>query len=291
MEICGQQLDAGVVERIAGIARSAPGDSRRALSRRICEAMGWRAANGRLQEMSCRKILKHLESQGIIGLPEVNERFSFQQRSQRHGADILEVPRIACGLKELGSVEVVPVSSRYAKASRIWNELMDGYHYLGSGPLCGAQIRYLIRNEREEYLGGLSFSAATWRLKVRDEWIGWSERARRANLGQVVLNSRFLILPTVQVPHLASHVLSLAASRLCDDWEARYGLRPMLIETFVDGTRYKGTCYRAANWIYTGQTKGRTRNDQNRTMQAPIKDVYVYPLSKRFDWELCHDNA
>jgi hypothetical protein len=247
--------------------------------------MGWRSANGQLQEMSCRKILKHLESQGIIELPEVTETYSFQQRSARHKAEVPEVPRIGGSLKELGAVEVFPVTSRYATSSRIWNGLMDGYHYLGSGPLCGAQIRYLIRNEKEEYLGGLSFSAATWRLKVRDEWIGWREGARRSNLGQVVLNSRFLILPSVQVPHLASHVLSLATSRLCDDWEARYGIRPMLIETFVDGTRFKGTCYRAANWIHLGQTAGRRDAYPNGKISDGKKEVFVYPLTSGVSWQ------
>lgn len=285
MEINGQQLDVSVIERISSIVRSEPSDSRTALSRRVCELMDWRSPNGQLQEMSCRKVLKHLESQGVIKLPEIEASYSFQTRSEISKAGIFDMADISCSFKELGPVEVVPVSSRYAKASHIWNALMEEYHYLGSGPLCGAQIRYLIRNERGEYLGGLSFSAATWRLKARDKWIGWSEKARRANLGQVVCNSRFLILPTVRVPHLASHVLSLAVARLCDDWESRYGLRPVLVETFVDGTRFKGTSYRAANWIYLGQTAGRKNAYFNGKIPDGKKEIFAYPLTAGIDWQ------
>ena len=162
MEISGQQIDASIIERITGIVKSERFDSRSALSRRICELMDWRSSSGRLQEMSCRKVLNHLQSDGIIALPETGETYLFRERSVSNRSSTFEAPGITCGLKELGNVEVVPVSSRYAKSSGIWNEIMDAYHYLGNGPLCGAQIRYLIRSEAGEYLGGLSFSAATY---------------------------------------------------------------------------------------------------------------------------------
>ena len=292
VEISGQQIDASIIGRITSIVKSERFDSRTTLSRRICELMEWRSSNGRLQEMSCRKVLNYLQSQGIIALPETAETYSFRERSVSNRSSTFEAPGITCSLKELGNVEVVPVSSRYAKSSGIWNEIMGTYHYLGSGPLCGAQIRYLIRSEAGEYLGGLSFSAATWRLKARDKWIGWSEKARRENLCQVVCNSRFLILPTVRVPHLASHVLSLCVGRLCDDWEARYGLRPVLVETFIDGRRFKGTSYRASNWIHLGQTAGRSTAYANGKVSDGKKEIFVYPLTGGTSWQrkLCSES-
>jgi hypothetical protein len=165
--------------------------------------------------------------------------------------------------------------------------MMDRYHYVGAGPLCGAQIRYLIQRFDGEYLGGLAFSAAAWQLEARDHWIGWSPRARQHNRDKVICNSRFLILPWVRVPHLASHVLSLCRKQLVEDWHARYGIEPVLMETFVERKRFKGTCYRAANWIDVGTTSGRSRQDRNRTFSAGVKDVYLYPLNRKAKALLC----
>lgn len=152
---------------------------------------------------------------------------------------------------------------------------------LGDGPLCGAQLRYLIGSD-QGWLGGLSFSSAAWRLGVRDEWIGWSEATRGARLSRIALNSRFLILPSVQVPHLASHVLGLATRRLAADWQQRYDDKPVLVETFVDSSRYRGTCYPAANWVELGMTEGRGRQDRARQEQVARKHVFVYPLQRNW---------
>ncbi len=135
--------------------------------------------------------------------------------------------------------------------------MMTRHHPLGSGPLCGAQIRYLVKSATHGYLGALSFSAASWALADRDRFIGWSEEARRANLGLVVNNSRFLIAPGVKVKNLASHTLALAMARLPGDWEQRYSIRPLLAETFVDPRHFAGTCYKAANWLHVGHSAGR----------------------------------
>lgn len=168
--------------------------------------------------------------------------------------------------------------------------MMDTHHPLGAGPLCGAQLRYLVESAAG-VLGGLSFSAAAWRLFARDRWIGWDDASRAAGLAKIVANSRFLILPTVKVAHLASHVLSAALSRLPADWQARYGVCPVLVETFVDTARYRGTCYRAANWIALGQTQGRGRQDRTHGNAGAPKDIWVYPL--RTDWRahLCTERA
>ena len=169
----------------------------------------------------------------------------------------------------------------------VWNELMGRHHYLGRGPLCGAQIRYLMKSSQYGWLGGLAFSAAAWRVGARDRWIGWSEQARGENLRKVVCNSRFLILPQVKVPHLASHILSLCAKRLPQDWVERYGVEPVLLESFVERSRFKGTCYKAANWQNVGSTCGRGRQDRERRFSVPEKDVYVYPLVHNAREMLC----
>jgi hypothetical protein len=153
-------------------------------------------------------------------------------------------------------VELVAVEAG-SREAQTWRALMAREHYLGDKPLCGAQLRYLVRSEPYGWLGALAFTSASWALKARDQAIGWDDAARRHNLRRVVANARFLIRPGVQVPNLASHVLGLASRRLPADWEARYGVRPLLLETFVDPTRFSGHCYRAANWMDVGKTSGR----------------------------------
>jgi hypothetical protein len=175
-------------------------------------------------------------------------------------------------------VELVQVGSADSKVARLWNGLMERHHYLSSGPLCGAQMRYLVKSGGGEWLGALAFSSAAWRVAARDRWIGWSEQGRREHLEEVICNSRFLILPWVRVPHLASHVLSMSLRRVGRDWQERYGVEPALVETFVDRERFLGTCYQAANWRYAGKSQGRGRQDRERAVSVSEKDVYVYAL-------------
>ncbi|MGH9445568.1 MAG: IS4 family transposase, partial [Terriglobia bacterium] len=255
-------------------------------SRHVCELLDWRALNRKFQEVSCRKALLELHRRGLLVLPRAEEGCF-----RRSGSELPEpseerqrpVPELRCALEELGEIRIVAVSSRYSQTSRIWNDLMQRWHYLGKGPLCGAQIRYLVESSRHGWVGALAFSAAQWRLKKRDESIGWSEAARRAHLPQVVGNSRFLILPGVQVRNLASRVLSLCLARLGKDWTERYGYAPVLVETFVDPRRFTGACYRAANWQHVGQTVARPTAYRNGKVAEGPKDIYVYPL--RGDWQ------
>jgi hypothetical protein len=184
-------------------------------------------------------------------------------------------------------VELVLVVSADSEASRTWNDLMDRYHYLGSGPLCGAQLRYLIRSKEQGWMGALSFSSAAWNVQARDEWVGWSREQREKNLNLVVANSRFLIVPQWRVPHLASHVLGLAVRRLRADWRGRYGYEPVLAETYIDKERFEGTCYRAANWIELGETQGRGRQDAAHRHRCSVKRIFVYPLDRRARERLC----
>jgi hypothetical protein len=268
------------VQRVAATIEAEPSISRRELSRRVCDWLDWRDPKGKLRDMACRTALLELERRGLVELPAPSCVPSFVARSVGGSSKGVppKVAKLRCSLEELGLVEVVPVSSRYGKDSATWRALLEHFHYLGAGPLCGAQIRYLIRSAAHGVLGGLSFSGATKRLKNRDEWIGWSETARRANLRFVVCNSRFLIAPGVEVANLASHVLGLAAKRLGEDWQQRYGYEPVLLETFVDGQRFSGTCYRAANWRCLGQTAGRSSGFSNGKKPTGSKEVFVYRL-------------
>jgi len=288
MWLSGQWFGSDLVERIAATLDAEPAMSRSALSRRVCEWLEWRAPDGKLREVGCRKALLELERRGGVQLPAREEVASFKPEATKRRSPP-EVAEVRCRLDELGEVAVVPVTSRYSKSSEIWNGLMEAYHYLGAGPLCGAQVRYLVRCSSYGWLGALSFSAATWRLKSRDKWIGWSEGARVANLQQVVCNSRFLLAPSVEVPNLASHVLARSVHRLARDWRERYGYEPVLVETFVDGQRFAGTCYRAANWEWVGQTAGRADGYRNGKRSTGKKEIYVYPL--RADWRkvLCYE--
>lgn len=225
--------------------------------------------------MSCRKALGKMQAAGIIHLPQPTHRFAFTHPAQSTLEPV--IPSLDCSLADLGEVRVYPVSSRHARESKIWFALIERYHYLKNSHICGSQIRYLVWS-KYGYLGALSFSSATWALTCRDRYIGWTEGARRAHLEQVVCNSRFLLLPKVKVPNLASHVLSLALSRLPADWEQRYQTQPVLVETFVD-PRFDGTCYKAANFTYVGKSAGRR--------DRKPKQVFLYPLARGWQKILC----
>ncbi len=276
MEICGQQFSIATITRLRQTVKREPGLSRTQLSRRVCEWLDWRSANGKLKEMSCRVALLKLERRGVMQLPTVA---SFPgQRPIGVPRLVRPKARVERELEELKPVELVGVGDQ--KASRIWNGLMKE-HPLGAGPLCGAQLRYLIHSESHGWLGGLAFSAAAWQLKARDRWIGWDQPARRKHLHLVIANSRFLILPQLRVPDLASHVLGQALKQVGRDWQQRYGYEPVLVETFVDREHYEGTCYRAANWVEVGTTQGRGRQDRSHASGLAVKQILLYPLHRQ----------
>jgi hypothetical protein len=180
---------------------------------------------------------------------------------------------LACRVDEVVDLELVLVTAATSEWSGVWNKLMATYHYVGYRPLVGAQVRYLIRSAHG-WLGAVGWSAAAWHVGARDAWIGWSAAERQAHLHQVVCNSRFLILPWVRVPNLASRVLALCAQRLPQDWQAAYGYAPVWLESYVDRARFAGTCYRAANWVCVGTTQGRGRQDRAHRQAVPVKAVY-----------------
>lgn len=289
MRLCGREFDAPTIAKVQEIVAADPSMSRRTVSRRVCESLGWRAQNGKLKEVSCRKALLELERRKLIRLPAPRSSCFEPRRSEGKAEPPLESLEVRCRLEELGEIRIVAITSRYSQASKAWNRLMTQHHYLGKGPLCGAQIRYLVESSRYGWVAALAFSAGQWRLKKRDEYIGWTEGARRANLERVVCNSRFLIRPGVEVANLASHVLSRCLGRLAEDWTQRYGYAPALVESFVDPSRFAGTCYQAANWERVGQTAGRTTPQRNGKVTEGRKDIYVYPLCRDWKAVLCRE--
>lgn len=261
-------------------AASEEGMSRNQLSQIVCQRLNWRHHDGRLKEMNCRKALLTLHRRGNLALPpplptDFTEKRAFKGFHQEP---------ISSSLKELGTVEVLLVKGE--KLSQLWRTMMRDHHPLKDGPLCGAQMRYLVRSSAG-WLGGLSFSAPAWRLEERDHWIGWTDEDRALRLSKIVCNSRFLILPSVIVPQLASHVLGLVLKQLRSDWLSRYGIQPVLVETFVDQSHWKGTCYRAANFIDLGLTQGRGRQDRQNESKLSRKQILVYELTKDWRAELC----
>ena len=277
--IGGRVFSDEILSRIAQTVKAEPTISRRQLSLRVCEWMEWRNAAGLLQDMGCRKAMLAMHRRGVIQLPEVTKRFNFQQAKRSVAPP--PIATVECSLADLGEVELVRVTTR--PLSALWRGMMDAHHYLGSGPLCGAQLRYLALSEGYGWIGGLSYSACARRVERRDDWIGWTPEARKRNHIRVVNNSRFLIPPSVRVRNLASHLLARCQARLADDWKAKYRYRPVLLETYVERGRFTGACYRAANWVHVGTTGGRGRQGTGAT----IKDIYVMPLDAEWQTTLC----
>lgn len=256
------------------------GLSRAELAATVCELLGWRRASGRLKSRECLDVLAELEAAGAICLPQkLRRRPQGRQTSVPSTALGDAQPVLSASLGELQPVVLRVVEGRAEHA--LWRELVGRYHYLGHATAFGASLRYLVEVQRpvSAIVGCLQFSSGAWRMAARDGWIGWSDRQRQERLAAVVQHSRFLLLPWIKVPHLASHVLAKAARRLPADWQSRFGVRPLLLETLVDSRRFAGTCYRAANWIELGETTGRGRQDHaHRREGADPKRIFVYPL-------------
>jgi len=266
---------------IQEVVASCDGLSRMELARTVCELMGWRRRSESLKARECREFLEKLEARGLMILPA--------RRAGRPVGRQTQVPMTSRGeagapiigsARDVGELEIERVQR--GEARQLWRELVGRYHYLGHAVPFGAHLRYLIYGHRPErtVLGCIQFSSAAWRIAVRDEWIGWEQSARVRNLNRVVSNSRFLVLPWVSLKNLASRILSEAVRRMAVDWKRGYGVEPLLVETLVDPTRYRGTCYRAANWIELGATRGLGREDRRRLGQPVVpKTVLVYPLA------------
>lgn len=260
--------------------------SRHELARTICEALGWVRPNGRLKARECYEYLEVLESKGLVRLPARRQQRPRGPTSIVYTEAGREQPRREGELSDVAPVTLGLVANAEDRA--FWRELVDRYHYLGHKVAYGAHLRYLvfISRPRRDVAGCVQFSSPARWLAARDRFIGWDDSTRQKNLPRVVNNSRFLILPWLRIKGLASHVLSLAARVVVDDWEEAYGARPVLLETFVERERFEGTCYLAANWVEVGTTAGRGRMDRHKKAAEPAKRCLVYPLARDFRRQL-----
>ena len=285
--VCGQIFAHEVLQRINAAVSEQPQGSRAELARRVCDWLDWRTEGGKAKAMNCRVALGRLAKRGLIDLPAPLRSVRF--RGSSFARTRLDVPwRLEGSVQELRGLKLVLVSSKDSELDLQWKKLVATHHYLGYRPLCGAQLRYLIGSDKG-WLGALGFSAAALHLKARERWIGWSHAARQSHLGQVVANSRFVIARGVRIPNLASKMLGLAQKRLPQDWAQAYGYRPLLLETYVESKRFAATSYRAANWIYVGQSCGRGRQDRTHREKKPIKDIYLYALAPDCQKRLCEE--
>ena len=284
---CGQVISQDLLSEISVIVETFPKLTRTELANTICELFSWKRPTGKLKTVECRQFLERLDARGILQLPACNHKFIRQTKSsidRTRRTDCQSI--ISAKLSALTPLWLNRV--RNYDQRQLWYEYMDRYHYLGYQIPFGAHLRYFIQSTiSQARLGCLQFSSPAWRMAARDGWIGWSDEQRRRNLQKIITNSRYLIFPWVQVKNLASSVLSLAVKTVPNDWFDCYGCRPVLIETLVDQKRYAGTCYRAANWVFVGETSGRGRMDrENKRRGTAVKSIYLFPLYKRFREEL-----
>lgn len=284
--IQGRRLGSADIDVVRRFLASEPGWHRTRLSRELCEIWGWRNEAGRLKDMACRTLLLKLERRGLIRLPA-------RKRPDPNACRNRLTLHVACDrtpvegpLNAVRPVRVETLGEGHADLG-LFRSLLQAHHYLGLRNSVGENLRYLAWDRHGRPLACLLFGAAAWKAKSRDESIGWSVAQRERKLSRVANNARFLILPWVRIPHLASHLLSTVARRIDADWRQKYGHGIVLLETFVDRERFRGTCYRAAGWIHAGATAGRGRNDRHATFSVPVKDIYLRPLCPDFRRRLC----
>lgn len=263
-----------------------PGWNRTRLSRELCRHWDWRNEAGRLKDMACRTLLLKLERQGAIRLPVRQGPSPNAFRNRRPVEMAHDQFPITGAVSVLRPLRIEVLGERHPDLA-LFRFLLQRYHYLGLRNGVGENLKYLARDRQGRPLACLLFGSAAWKAKARDLFIGWDTVCRQQRLARLTNNTRFLILPWVRVPHLASHLLSLVARRLNADWLAKYGHPIELLETFVDRERFRGTCYRAAGWQHVGATTGRSRNDVDNTLRVPVKDIYLLPLTDDFRRRLC----
>jgi hypothetical protein len=288
--IQGRRIGEAEIAQIRGLIEENLQWSRWRVSQALAQRWQWYAASGQLKDMAARTLLGKLHDRGLIVLPE-RRRAPVARRSDP-GPDLFEavplVPVMA-SLSALQPLQIQVVGPKDADYRRFQGYLRQ-HHYLGHRGPVGQSLAYLIRSRARVDLACLLFGAAAWQCAGRDRWIGWTAEQRAQGLPFIANNSRFLILPSVVVPQLASHVLAQIARRIGQDWQQRYGHPVHLLETFVQPDRFQGTCYQAANWICVGQTTGRTRQNQHHrdnAVHAPVKDIYLYPLTADARHRLC----
>jgi hypothetical protein len=281
----GRALGGAELEQIRGLIAGHGQASRYRLSRLLCEAWDWRSPAGQLKDMAARSLLLKLAQRGWVQLPACRRVSPNRMRHKRVPPPPPVCETVAAPLAALQPLQIEELSEGPAEQP-LFESLLHHHHYLGYTSAVGMNLKYLVRDRQGRPVACALFGSAAWRCAVRDRWLGWDPATRARHLQRVTNNTRFLILPGVQVPHLASHVLGQLTRRLRADWQRKYQAPLSVVETFVDSSRFAGTCYRAANWVAVGRTQGRTRQDRFHRLQVAPKAVYVYPLVSHFREEL-----
>jgi len=275
---CGKTWSDDDIERIRVLVAGAPDVNRAGLARQVCETFNWRRPDGQLKAMSCRLAMLRMHRAGLIELPAPQLVRGIPRKQFTSEASDPQPP-FEGSLKDLSGLRLELVARGQPLA--LWNEYISRYHYLGYGIIPGAQLRYFIK-AGERVLGAMGFGGAAWKVAPRDRFIGWTAEERQSRLHLIVNQTRFLILPWIRCQNLATKSLALVTRRLPSDWEKRYGYRPVLMETFVDVTKFHGTCYKAGNWTQVGLTQGRSRMDRHHAKDKPVKSIWLMPLQRDF---------
>jgi len=268
------------IELVRKIIDASPSLNRTRLSKELCSLWNWRAANGQLKNMAAYSFLLKLEKQGLITLPARKRPPVNAKRNSSIALVLHSTLPIIAKLKTLTPLKLSLAEDKDTLS--LFKCFLSAYHYLGFSGTVGENLKYIVYDRHDRPLACLLFGSCAWKCAPRDDFIGWDQSQRGKNLSLVTNNVRFLILPWVKVEHLASHILAKVARRISSDWTAKYGHPIYILETFVECGRFRGICYKASNWICVGKTKGRSRNDRYSTLKVPVKDIYLYPLVKRF---------
>jgi len=274
---CGRDFTPKEFEQIRSLIKQNSEFNRMRLSKEVCRMLQWLKPDGKLKDMSCRVAMLRMHKDELIVLPSPTHAKAPIKKIEFTSATDPQC-LIVCTVNKLPQLHLQIVTKT---TSTLWNEYIERYHYLGYTPLPGAQLRYFIAAGKQ-IVALTGFGAAAWQTAPRDQFIGWNHAQRKKNLNLITNNARFLILPWMRSKNLASKILSLTARRLPHDWKEKYNVRPVLLESFVQKNRFTGTCYKAANWINVGQTKGRGKLGPPGKISVPIKDIWVYPLVKKF---------
>ncbi|RLD25936.1 MAG: hypothetical protein DRI70_06360 [Bacteroidetes bacterium] len=289
--ICqGRSIGPSELCLLSGIINDHPDWSRHRITKHICAQWGWRTYTGQLKTFAARSLIDKLDQQGLLRLPPIQANYRRCPRPL-YPADFLipQMHQIKGTLDCFTPLSVqIPIPGSYE--DHCFGFYLKHYHYLGFTKTVGENLKYLIRDQQGRNLACLLFGSAAWKTAPRDSFIGWRTKVRECNINFLTNNVRFLILPGVHVPHLASHILGLITRRIKKDWIVRYAHPLHMVETFVESPRFKGTCYKAANWIWVGKTTGRSRQDRKRNLSVPIKEIWLYPLTRNFQKTLCDES-
>jgi hypothetical protein len=286
IKLQGRALGVSDLEQIRGLIASHATWSRRRISQALAEQWDWRNGTGQLKDMAARSLLLKLHERGLVNLPP-RRRTPFNRMGwQRRTEVVWDEEPVHCALTELQPLRLEEVS-RQREGRKLVEAALGEFHYLHQAGPVGENLQYCLRDRQDRPLAFALFGAPAWKCQDRDQFIGWTVEQKERNLGLVANNTRLLILPWIRVQRLGSWLLSRISRRISQDWQRKYGHRIVVLETFVEQDRFRGTVYQAANWRRAGLTKGRTRQDRRHQMQAPIKEVYLYPLQSNFREVLC----